>query len=199
VPANLQRGEYPRQRPETQQGVTAMTDPAGVSPTTAALPEALAAQARALWRYLRMHGASATEAEELAQEAFVIALQKGALAAAPSALQAFLQRTARFLFLRLRKAVGRGEQVADAVDELWQRDCAADAGDALIAAARACVEQLEGRARTAIELSYGFGGDGDGSRAAIARELGMQENGVKTLLQRARERLRECIERRRRQ
>ena len=175
-----------------------MTDPAGAAPTTTAVPEAtaLAAQARALWRYLRMHGASATEAEDLAQEAFVVALQKGALAAAPPALQAFLQRTARFLFLRLRKRGARGEQVADAVDGLWQRDCAGDAGDALVAAARACVEQLEGRARTAVELSYGFGGEADGSRTAIARELGMQENGVKTLLQRARQRLRECIERR---
>lgn len=180
------------------------TDPASAAPTSASTEAtALAARANALWRYLRMHGATATEAEDLAQEAFVIALQKGALAAAPPALAAFLQRTARFLFLRLRRRQhgrsGRAVEIADAVDELWQRDCADDAGTALIAAARACVEQLPERSRTAVELSYGFGGDGDGSRAAIARELGIQENGVKTLLQRARQWLRECIERRQRQ
>jgi DNA-directed RNA polymerase specialized sigma24 family protein len=175
-----------------------MTDPASAIAPARAPDADLRVRVRTLWRYLRVHGATGNEAEDLAQEAFVIALQKGALAAEPPALQAFLQRTARFLFLRLRKAGARQQRVADEVDELWQRDCARDGGDALVDAARACVEQLDGRARTAVEMSYGFGG-GEHSRAAIAQALGMEPNGVKTLLQRVRERLRECIERRRRQ
>lgn len=150
--------------------------------------------AHALWRYLRMHGATPTEAEDLAQEAFVLAVQKGALAAEPAAAMAFLQRSARFLFLRRRKADARAHGIAAAVDELWQRDCADDDGDGLITAMRDCVDRLEARSRTAIAMSYGIDGD-EHSRAAIATALGLQENGVKTLLQRARQRLRECIDR----
>lgn len=156
---------------------------------------AIAPQARSLWRYLRMHGASPTEADDLVQEAFVVALQKDALGIDTAARWTFLQRTARFLFLRHRKAGRNGERLADAVDELWARDCGTDHADALVAATRACVEQLDGRARTAVEMSYGFDQTAQ-SRSAIATALGMQENGVKTLLQRVRKILRECIDRR---
>lgn len=151
---------------------------------------------RALWRYLRMHGASHAEADDLCQDAFVVALQKGALRAEPAATATFLRRTGRFLFLRLRRAGRRETAVADAVDELWARDCAGDGGDRLVAAARACTGELDGRARRAVELAYGFGGAAPRSRAAMAAELGLRENGVKTLMQRLRQRLRACIERR---
>lgn len=147
-----------------------------------------------IWRYLRMHGASATEAEDLTQDAFVIALQKGALSAAPAAQQAFLQRTARFLFLRARRASAHAEAVADAVDELWRADCENDGGEGRVAAARECIEQLGERARRAVEMAYGVKQHAQ-SRAAMALALGMQENGVKTLMQRTRTLLRDCIER----
>ena len=156
---------------------------------------------RSLWRYLRMHGARAAEADDLAQGAFVIALQKGALQCGapsePAATAAFLRTTARFLFLRLRKAGRRETLLADAVDELWARDCGRDDGEALVATVRSCVGELQGRGRSAVELRYGLGDRDAHSRAAIAKELGMHEDGVKTLLQRVRQQLRECIERRR--
>jgi RNA polymerase sigma-70 factor (ECF subfamily) len=154
---------------------------------------------RSLWRYLRMLGADAAEADDLAQEAFVVAMQKGLLQAGlgePGSVAAFLRTTARFLFLRLRKAGRRQRRLADEVDALWARDAARDGGDALVAAVRACVGELDGRARRAIELCYGLHDNDAQGRAAIAHELGLQENGVKTLLQRVRHRLRECIERR---
>jgi RNA polymerase sigma-70 factor (ECF subfamily) len=150
----------------------------------------------ALWRYLRMLGADAAEADDLAQEAFVVAVQKGALHGEPALLAAFLRTTARFLFLRLRKAGRRARRLAAKVDALWARDAASDGGDALVTAVRACVGELDGRARRAIELCYGLHDTDAQGRAAIAHELGLQENGVKTLLQRVRHRLRECIERR---
>jgi RNA polymerase sigma factor (sigma-70 family) len=174
--------------------------PAAIEPPPAA-PGPAAEQVRLhlamAWRYLRMHGATRTEADDLAQEAFVIALAKGVLTAPPAATATFLRRTARFLFLRARKAGRREQQLADAVDQLWDRDCAADGGSELVAAVRACVGELRGRARVAIDLAYGTGDDDSASRAAIATRLGMRENGVKTLLQRVRQRLRECIEKRR--
>ena len=153
-------------------------------------------QLHALWRYLRMHGASDHEADDLAQEAFVIALQKGAAFLAPAATATFLRRTARFLFLRLRRGGPDAVQLADAVDALWDRDCAADGGDARLEALRACLHELTDRARRAVDLAYGLGAADAQSRMAIAAELGLHENGVKTLMQRVRQQLRACVERR---
>lgn len=169
--------------------------PAVAAATTARSDEALVRQhLLAVWRYLRMHGASPHEADDLAQEAFVIALQKGAAELDPAATATFLRRTARFLFLRLRRSRGAA-LLADAVDLLWARDGEADGGDGLVAALRHCVAALTPRARRAVELSYGLGADQPASRVRVATELGMTENGVKTLLQRGREQLRQCLRR----
>ncbi len=165
----------------------------------AAGPEALVARhLAAVWRYLRMHGASATEADDLAQDAFVVALRKGAAALDPPATAAFLRRTARFLFLRARRDRRDAVELADAVDELWARDCGRDDGEGLLTALRACVGELDGRARDAIERCYGLGTETDAARAAACAALRLQPNGLKTLLQRTRQLLRACIERRNR-
>ena len=150
----------------------------------------------ATWRYLRMHGATPHEADDLAQEAFVIALRKGAATLAPAATATFLRRTARFLFLRLRRDARDAVELADEVDALWQRDCDHDGGDRLVEALRDCVGQLHGRARDAVRRWYGLGADEPGARDATAAALGLQPNGLKTLLQRTRQALRACIERR---
>ena len=54
-----------------------------------------------------------------------------------------------------------------------------------------CLEKLAGRAKQSIELQYqqGLG------REEVADTLGMSPDGVKTLLRRTRQKLRECIER----
>ncbi len=183
-----------------------MPDPAlapdDTVPAAAPLPprsdaaRAVAAHLHALWRYLRMHGASAHEADDLAQDAFVIALQKGALFLAPAATATFLRRTARFLFLRLRRSGRDAVVLADAVERLWAHDCAHDGGDQRLDALRQCLGELTERARRAIERSYALGGVDELGRAAVAAELGLAEDGLKTLLQRARAQLRACVERR---
>jgi len=175
--------------------------PAPANAAAASAPAALAPEALverhllAVWRYLRMHGADAHEADDLAQEAFVVALQKGAAALDPAATAAFLRRTARFLFLRLRRDHRDAVELADAVDELWALDCEHDGGDGLLEALRRCVGELQGRARAAIDRCYGLAG-WNSDRDAAAHDLGLQPNGLKTLLQRTRQLLRACIERR---
>ena len=70
----------------------------------------------------------------------------------------------------------------------YERD---DGGRGYLEALRACLARVRGRAARALELRYRAGSPLD----AIARELGLSEAGVKSILVRARSRLRECIER----
>lgn len=164
---------------------------------TVTAEDAVRSHLHAVWRYLRMHGAAADEADDLAQECFVIAAGKNALGLEPAATATFLRRTARFLLLRNRRGGRDAELLADAVDELWERDCRRDGGDELLLALRACIRGLAPRAARAVELAYGLGGAEPAARRDIAAELGLAENGVKTLMQRAREKLRACLDRRR--
>lgn len=154
----------------------------------------VARHALAVRRYLRMHGADPHTAEDLTQEAFVTALQKGAMDLEPAAAQAFLRRAARYAFLHQLRAGRRATLLADAVDELWERDAQDDGGERLVEAVRGCVERLEGRAAEAVRSAYGI------DRPAVPRDdlaaaLALQPNGLKTLLQRTRQLLRACLER----
>lgn len=143
-----------------------------------------------LWRFLRLCGCDGLEAEEIAQEALLIALQKGRTGtdAAP-----FLRQTAKFLWLRARRDDRRrAEHHAAAVERALQRDLAQDDGAGWFAALDACLDALPARSRFALERTYR---DGLGRRE-LGDELGIGEHGVRTLLQRLRAGLRECIERR---
>jgi len=147
---------------------------------------------RGVWRYLTALGCTAEDAEDLAQDAFVTAWSKGAGDLEPAALGAFLRRTARFLFLRRMR--GRGlaaERLVAEVDELWDERCASDEGDGLLDAVRQCRGELRGRSKAVLDLTY----DQGMSRRDAAAALGMAEDGIKTLLQRTRAALRECVRR----
>lgn len=145
---------------------------------------------RGVWRFLRAIGCPPHAADEVAQDALLLALDRRIDdAAAP----AFLRQAAKFLWLRRQRDEGRAQArwLAHA-EQLWQRDCAADDGDGLLAALRRCVEALPPRSRLAIERAYGD----DAGRAELAAELGLTAHGARTLLQRLRAALKTCIERR---
>lgn len=182
----------PAQPPQAAAPAPALPPRAPASPDAAIRGHLLA-----VWRYLRMHGATAPEADDLAQETFVIALQKQAQTLPPAAFATFLQRTARFLFLRRRRSGKPAELLADAIDALWARDAAHDGGHRLLDTLRTCLGELTDRARRAVELAYGLGANDPTSRRDLAEALGLHPDGVKTLMQRVRKTLRDCIERRR--
>lgn len=159
-----------------------------LQPTTPTLDELVASHQHAVWRYLRALGARPDVADELLQDTFVLAWQKGVPATA--AAGAFLRGVARHLWLRAQRAWHRRREtaIADAVDTMWTED---DDGDDAVHALRECLQRLQGRSREALEQMYRDGR----SRRQIATAFGMKENGLKMLLQRARAALRECMTR----
>ena len=150
----------------------------------------------ALWRYLRLLGCPAAAAEEVTQDALLQGLRDGRHRHADPRTLAWLRTVARNLWwMECRRRSRRPEVLdADAVERAWTEHAEPDGGDAYLAALRECTSLLPVRERTAIELRYGQGE----SRTAIAARLELGEEGVKSLFERVRRRLRECVERRRR-
>ncbi len=148
-----------------------------------------------VWQYLRLLGRAPADADDLTQETFLLAFRKGVRSIDARATGAHLRRIARFLHLNQHRADTRRRASAerawcDAIDDAWSAGRGEFTSDDYLAVLRRCRSRLRGRQHTVIELFYrnGF------SRAEIATRMGMTENGVKTLLQRTRERLRRCIE-----
>jgi RNA polymerase sigma-70 factor (ECF subfamily) len=145
-----------------------------------------------VWRYLRSLGCDAALAEDLTQETFLAVLQRPFEDRNPSATFKYLRTVAKNLLINLQRRSSKVSQVADIeeLDAFWDR-LGDDHGEAMLAALRECMARLAPRARRALELRFGA----DAARCDIAQQLGMSENGAKNLMQRAKTRLRECIER----
>jgi RNA polymerase sigma-70 factor, ECF subfamily len=144
-----------------------------------------------LWRYLRYLGCEAAEAEDLTQEAFLIALSGPVWDIDGSRRAAYLRTVARNLFFKSRR---RSLPLLEDVEEserTWTAFARQDGGSSHLEALRGCVESLDGRAKQAIQLRY----ESRASHGAMAASLELGEEGVKTLLRRLKERLRECIQR----
>lgn len=170
--------------------------PVNTSPTIAieppdAFPSAVDLHTT-VWRYLRALGASPDEADDLAQETMLAAHHDGRQDVTDTA--AFVLGIARNQWLRSRRwwQRRREREIAAAVDELWTETAADDGGEELLDRLRGCLEQLQPRARQALDLHYQDGLDW----TTVGNRVGLKPNGVKTLAQRARQALRACIERR---
>ena len=167
------------------------------APTLAAAPpeaaQHLETHRAAIWRYVRALGAGTTEADDLVQETMLVACA-GPLPAEPAAARAFLRGVARNHWLRSRRwwQRRREREVAAAVDELWLATAEHDGGEDLLTRMRSCLDRLQARTRHALELHYrdGF------AWSEVGAQVGLAPDGIKTLAQRARQALRECIERR---
>ena len=150
-----------------------------------------------VWHYLRVCGCDPETADDLTQEAFMVAFKKGFDPEPEHSARRYMRRTARFVFLqhRRRRARDRWERGSDAWLELTERDWEerrrSDHLDVWLNALRKCRDTLRGKRGQAVTLFYGEGR----SRAEVAEALSMSENGVKTLLQRVRADLRGCVER----
>ena len=145
----------------------------------------------ALWRYARLLGAGDALAEDLVQETFLAVMQKPFEQRGARETAAYLRTVARNLFLKsTRHAPAQSLDESAEANALWERYVDDERSDAHIAALRECIAALQERARLAIELRYQKGL----AREDVAAAMGMEENGVKTLIQRARASLKECVE-----
>lgn len=150
-----------------------------------------------VWRYLRFLGADQTEADDLVQETFLALLraqENGSFSYQGSeATWGYLRQVARNQLLQRRRKHGREVNTVEltAAETVWCEVASHDGLDCYLQTLRSCLEKLTSRARRAVELQYqqGLG------RAELADTLGLSPDGVKTLLRRTRQKLRECIER----
>ncbi|MFO0819972.1 MAG: RNA polymerase sigma factor [Pirellulales bacterium] len=145
-----------------------------------------------VWRYLRALGCDAALADDLTQDTFLRVLQQPFQDYSRAATAAYLRRAAFNLFVSAQRRSGRVVAVEEleAIDNSWARLAAEENGEEMLKSLRECLEQLSQRARSALDMRY----RDERSRAEIAAQLSLSEDGAKNLLQRAKERLRECLE-----
>jgi RNA polymerase sigma-70 factor (ECF subfamily) len=146
-----------------------------------------------VWRYLRYLGASPDLADDLAQETFVQLLRAPYEERGPAARSAWLRTVARNLFWKAHRRTPMAQVELEAIEAAFAGFTRDDGGEGALAELRLCLDELDGRARTAVRLHY----EERRSRRDIGRQLQIGEDGVKSLLRRVRALLRACIERRR--
>ena len=172
-----------------------MSSPPPIAEHARSIPPAVMARHRAgLWRYLRVLGADGATADDLAQEAMLVALRRATFSwDEPGRPFAFLRRTARHLWLKdARRRQSRRE--VEQADEVWLEECGDAEHDEYLGVLRSCVEDLPPRSRELLRWTY----ERAAGRAATGRALGLSEDGVKSALRRVRQALFECITRKRR-
>ncbi|MCA8941127.1 MAG: sigma-70 family RNA polymerase sigma factor [Planctomycetes bacterium] len=147
-----------------------------------------------VWRYLRYLGCDAAQAEDLTQETFLSVLRQPFEDRGPARTGAYLRSVARNLFLKAmrRRAIEPATIDPSDLDATWDQLCGADGGDSYLDALRECLDVLDGRGREALRLRY----EEARPRAEMAAALGLSSDGVKTMLRRVRELLKNCVERR---
>jgi len=146
-----------------------------------------------VWRYLRAMGCEATLADDLTQDTFLAVLQRPFNDVSPAATNAYLRKTALNLLISHERRAGRVRSVEDVeqLDREWTRWMGDEDGEAVLAHLRDCFSHLTDRARLALEMRF----RGEHSRLEIATALEITEHGAKNLMQRAKQQLRECVER----
>jgi RNA polymerase sigma-70 factor (ECF subfamily) len=143
-----------------------------------------------VWRYLRFLGAESATADDLTQEAFIELYRNPIEERSRNATAAWLRKVAQHRYLnRLRGAKREVAFDPETAEAAWV-SLTPDTGDDRIEALERCLEKLAERARRAVDLKY----TQDRKEAEVAELLETSAEAAKALLKRARNQLRECIE-----
>lgn len=139
-------------------------------------------------------GCPADRLDDLLQDVFLSFLRASFEHRAEAATAAFLRRIARNVFLkwvaRERRELAFSE--VPLAERVWRDFEGQDGGETYLAALRECLSAMRGRSAEVLRRRYEAGQP----LASIAAGLGLAESGVKSILLRAKRKLRACIERR---
>ncbi|MHC4512374.1 MAG: RNA polymerase sigma factor [Planctomycetota bacterium] len=158
-------------------------------------PEALILRHQApLQWHLRYLGCPHPDIPDLVQETFLRLFRARFEHRSHRSTAAWLRKTARNLYIRSVERRNRTPLLADldAAEATWARFEQDDGGDGWLDALRHCVGRLKDRARRALDLQFRDGLP----RQQVAAQLGLSDQGAKTLLGRAKKALKDCVERR---
>ena len=147
-----------------------------------------------LWRYLRSLGASPDLADDLTQATFLAVLKSRFVHEAWPKTWSFLRRVAYNLYIDEHRRRGRLEIIplVEERDQRWSEWAGNDGpDDQMLAALKDCTGNLSDRAQRALQLRY----RDQATREQIATDLDLSPHGAKNLLQRAKQRLRDCLKR----
>lgn len=146
-----------------------------------------------VWRFLRALGCEASQADDLTQETFLGLLESEFEEINAASTLAWLRKAAKNHFLMaVRRGKARPALPLDDVEVAWAEFAGDDGAQAKVEALKRCMESLEDRARAALSWRYCE----DAGRAELASRLGLSEGGAKNLLERVKNSLRECVQRR---
>ena len=146
-----------------------------------------------IWRYIRFLGAATGEADDLVQETFLACMRSRFTYRDSASTASYLRQVARNQLLQLRRRQGREVNTVqlEAAESVWAEVAAEDGLSDYLSALRSCISQLRDRSRQVVALRYEQGL----SREEVALRLDMTSQGVKTLLRRTRQLLRQCVQR----
>ena len=143
-----------------------------------------------VWRFLVSLGCEPNLADDLTQEAFLAVLRGKFEYKSPRETVAWLLRVAKNQFIDAIRA--RKETPADLAEAetRWAEFEGECDYEQRVAWLRECMNDLTDRAREAVKLRYEM----NLPREEMASRLGMAAAGVKTMLERIRQRLRDCVQ-----
>lgn len=176
-----------------QDHVTAL--PAEPRPKSHVLtPELIRRHQAGVWRYLRLLGCDEASADDLTQDAFLALLRQPPESTEPAATGRWLRTTALRLF-RNHGVRSRNDLPLDevAIEAAWSAYVESSNADEVFEDLDTCMQSLPTRMHHALKLRY----ESQGSRQAVAAKLSLNDEGAKTILRRARERLSQCLQNKR--
>lgn len=142
-------------------------------------------------RYLRCLRCPRDLTQDLAQETMLQAVRSWPAQEPPLPWLLVTARNLWFAYCRRSRAVVSMEQLQELHDRAL-RELGSDGGDGRVAALRACVEALPERSQRALQFYYEEGL----TRGEVAERLGLSDEGVKSLLERVKLALKQCVQRR---
>jgi RNA polymerase sigma-70 factor, ECF subfamily len=162
-----------------------------IEPAAPTTEELIRAHQDSVWRFLASLGCEPALADDLTQETFLTVLRGKFAFKGEHETIAWLLRVAKNLFIdtirKRKESVSAELHEADTRWQEYENDCEYEQR---VQHLRACIQSLPGRRREAVKLRDEL----DLPREEMAARLGIKPAGVKTMLERIREALRDCVQ-----